>query len=32
MGRYNDPATLGDMANAFVYFGNVKDVRVRPEK
>ena len=32
MGRYNDPATLGDMANAFVYFGNVKDVKVRPEK
>lgn len=32
MGQYNDPATLGDMANAVVYFGNVKDVKVRAEK
>jgi len=32
MGQYNDPSTLGDMANAVVYFGNVKDVKVRPEK
>jgi len=32
MGQSNDPSTLGDMANAVVYFGNVKDVKVRPEK
>jgi hypothetical protein len=32
MGQYNDPSTLGDLANAVVYFGNVKDVKVRAEK
>jgi hypothetical protein len=32
LGRYNDPATLGDITNAIVYYGNVRDVKVRPEK
>jgi hypothetical protein len=32
VGRYNDNFTLGDYADAVVYFGNVKDVKVRPEK
>ena len=32
LGRYNDNFTLGDYADAVVYFGNVKDVKVRPEK
>jgi uncharacterized iron-regulated protein len=33
LGRYNDPgATLADITNAIVYFGNVKDVKVRPQK
>lgn len=31
-GRYNDPATLGDIANAIVYYGNASDVKVHPEK
>ena len=30
LGRYNDPATLGDIANAIVYYGDVKDVVVHP--
>jgi len=32
LGRYNDNFTLGDYADAVVYFGNTKDVKVRPEK
>jgi hypothetical protein len=32
LGRYNDNLTLGDNADAIVYFGNVKDVKIRPEK
>jgi hypothetical protein len=32
LGRYNDPATLGDIANAIVYYGNVKDVKVPAKK
>jgi hypothetical protein len=32
LGRYDDPATLGDMANAIVYYGNIKDVKVHPNK
>ncbi len=32
LGRYNDPATLSDIANAIVYYGSVRDVKVRPDK
>jgi Haem-binding uptake, Tiki superfamily, ChaN len=32
LGRYNDPATLGDIFNAIVYYGNVRDMKVSPEK
>jgi len=32
LGRYNDPATLGDLFNAIVYYGSVKDVKVHPDK
>jgi hypothetical protein len=32
LGQYNDPSTLGDMANVVVYFGNIKDVKVHPAK
>jgi hypothetical protein len=32
VGRPNDPATLGDIANAIVYYGSAKDVKVYPEK
>jgi hypothetical protein len=32
LGRYNDPATLGDIANAIVYYGNIKDAKVHPKK
>ncbi len=32
LGQYNDPSTLGDMTNAVVYFGNIKDVKVHPTK
>ena len=32
LGRYNDPATLGDIANAIVYYGNIKDAKVHPNK
>lgn len=32
LGRHNDPATLGDMFNAVVYYGNARDMRVSPEK
>ena len=28
MGKYNDPVTLGSIANAIVYYGNVKDSQV----
>jgi hypothetical protein len=28
LGRYNDPATLGDITNAIIYYGDVKDVKV----
>ena len=31
MGRYNDPATLGDIFNAIVYYGSARDVKVRPD-
>jgi len=31
-GWYNDPATLGDIVNAIVYYGNIRDVLVPPEK
>ena len=31
-GRYNDPSTLGDITNAVVYFGNIKDAKVHPTK
>ena len=31
-GRYNDPATLGDIANAIVYYGNAMEVIVPPDK
>jgi hypothetical protein len=31
-GRYNDPATLGDIANAIVYYGNAREVIVSPDK
>lgn len=27
---YNDQATLGDLFNAIIYYGNVKDVKVAP--
>ena len=28
LGRYNDPATMGDLFDAIVYYGNIKDVKV----
>jgi uncharacterized iron-regulated protein len=28
LGSYNDPATVGDLFNAIVYYGNVRDVKV----
>ena len=31
-GRYNDPATLGDMFNAVIYYGNATDMKVGPQK
>ena len=30
LGRYNDPATLGDITNAIVYYGNIRDAKVHP--
>jgi hypothetical protein len=30
--NYNDPATLGDLFNAIVYYGGVRDVKVPPDK
>ena len=32
LGRYNDPSTLADITNAIVYYGNVKDVKVPPDR
>ena len=32
LGWYNDPATLGDIVNSIVYYGNIRDVTVPPEK
>ena len=32
LGRKNDPATLGDLFNAIVYYGSAKDVKVHPDK
>lgn len=32
LGQYNDPATLGDITNTVVYFGNIKDAKVHPAK
>jgi hypothetical protein len=32
LGRHNDPSTLADIANAVVYYGNIKDVKVPAEK
>ena len=31
-GRYNDPSTLADITNAIVYYGDVKDVKVHPDR
>ena len=31
-GRYNDPATLGDIVNAVVYYGDAKDVVAHADK
>jgi hypothetical protein len=32
LGRYNDPATLGDIANAIIYYGSIRDIKVYPDK
>jgi hypothetical protein len=32
LGRYNDPATLADITNAIVYYGNIKDVKVSAQR
>jgi hypothetical protein len=32
LGKYNDPATVGDIFNAIVYYGSARDVKVHPEK
>jgi len=32
LGMYNDPATLGDITDAIVYYGNTPDVVVHPNK
>jgi len=32
LGRHNDSATLADIANAIVYYGNIKDTKVPAEK
>lgn len=32
LGGYNDAATIGDMTNAIVYYGNVRDIKVHPDK
>jgi hypothetical protein len=31
-GRHNDPAILGDIANAIVYYGDIKDIKVPPNR
>lgn len=31
-GRYNDRATLGEIVNAIVYYGNAKEVIVKPDR
>lgn len=31
-GRYNDSATLADIANAIVYYGNIRDMKIPPKK
>ena len=31
-GMYNDPATLGDIVNAIIYYGDTKDIKVTPPK
>jgi len=31
LGRYNDPAILGDIVNAIVYYGSAKDIKVHPD-
>jgi uncharacterized iron-regulated protein len=30
--NYNDRATVGDLTNAIVYFGNIRDTKVYPDK
>jgi hypothetical protein len=32
LGWYNDPATLGDIVNSIVYYGNIRDVTVPAQK
>lgn len=32
LGNYSDKFTLGETTDAIVYYGNLKDVKVRPEK
>jgi hypothetical protein len=32
LGRYNDPATLGEIFDAIVYYGSARDVKVHPDK
>jgi len=32
LGRYNDPATLGDITDAIVYYGDIKDTKTNPDK
>jgi uncharacterized iron-regulated protein len=32
LGRYNDPSTLNEIANAIVYYGNIRDAKVPAEK
>lgn len=29
---YNDPATLGDLFNAIIYYGSVTDVKVPADR
>ncbi len=31
-GRFNDTATLGDIADAIIYHGDIKDTKVSPER
>lgn len=32
LGRYSDKATLGDLFDAIVYYGNMRDTKVHPEE